>query len=165
MSHTGTQILYRIVHRDPRWLLERRYAPWLNMEGRMRALGLPLATDFDVFGFTLQGVHVPSLYHVPEGGRTHDLTVIGPNELLVEVATSSDGSAKSTEVMQALLALAPEDVLRLHIHKVRASGSWGEPPDARAIARAEVLTLETGNPDQWELAGNARGHSGGRSAC
>lgn len=62
MSHTGSQILYHIVNRDPRWLLERTYAPWPDMEAIMRQRGLPLfalesarpAREFDLFGFTLQ---------------------------------------------------------------------------------------------------------------
>jgi radical SAM family uncharacterized protein/radical SAM-linked protein len=62
MSHTGTQILYHIVNRDPRWLLDRVYAPWPDMERELRNRGLPLwglhhkrpVRDYDVLGFTLQ---------------------------------------------------------------------------------------------------------------
>jgi len=62
MSHTGTQILYHVVNRRPEWLMERAYAPWPDMEARMRERQLPLfsleshrpARDFDLIGFTLQ---------------------------------------------------------------------------------------------------------------
>ena len=62
MSHTGTQILYHVVNRRPDWLMERAYAPWPDMEARMRERGLPLfsleshqpARNFDLIGFTLQ---------------------------------------------------------------------------------------------------------------
>ena len=62
MSHTGTQILYHIVNRDPRWLLDRVYAPWPDMEEQIRTWGLPLwgleqrrpVAEYDVLGFTLQ---------------------------------------------------------------------------------------------------------------
>lgn len=62
MSHTGTQILYHVVNRRPEWLMERAYAPWPDMESRMRERGIPLfslesrrpARAFDVIGFTLQ---------------------------------------------------------------------------------------------------------------
>ena len=62
MSHPGTQILYHVVNRRPEWLMERAYAPWLDMECEMRRRGIPLfsleskraARDFDVLGFTLQ---------------------------------------------------------------------------------------------------------------
>jgi radical SAM family uncharacterized protein/radical SAM-linked protein len=62
MSHTGTQILYHVVNRDPRWLLDRVYAPWPDMEDQLRRRGLPLwglehkrvVGQYDVLGFTLQ---------------------------------------------------------------------------------------------------------------
>ncbi len=62
MSHTGTQILHHIVNRDPRWLLDRVYAPWPDMEEQLRNRGIPLwglehrqpVAEFDVLGFTLQ---------------------------------------------------------------------------------------------------------------
>jgi len=62
MSHTGTQILYHVVNRDPRWLLDRVYAPWPDMEAELRKRGIPLwglehrrpAGEFDILGFTLQ---------------------------------------------------------------------------------------------------------------
>ncbi|MCH7685016.1 MAG: B12-binding domain-containing radical SAM protein, partial [Gemmatimonadetes bacterium] len=62
MSHTGTQILYHIVNRDPRWLLDRVYAPWPDMEEQLRKRGLPLwglehrrsVCEYDILGFTLQ---------------------------------------------------------------------------------------------------------------
>lgn len=62
MSHTGTQILYHIVNRDPRWLLDRVYAPWPDMEDQLRKRGFPLwgleyrrpIVEYDILGFTLQ---------------------------------------------------------------------------------------------------------------
>ena len=62
MSHTGTQILYHVVNRRTDWLMERAYAPWPDMEAKLRELGLPLfslesrrpAADFDLIAFTLQ---------------------------------------------------------------------------------------------------------------
>jgi radical SAM family uncharacterized protein/radical SAM-linked protein len=62
MSHTGLKILYEIVNRRPDFACERTYAPWVDLEGRMRAEEIPLFTvesfapvsDFDVVGFSLQ---------------------------------------------------------------------------------------------------------------
>ena len=62
MSHAGTQILYHIVNRDPRWLLDRVYAPWPDMEEKLREHGIPLwglehrhpVREYDILGFTLQ---------------------------------------------------------------------------------------------------------------
>ncbi len=62
MSHTGTQILYHLVNRNPRWLLDRVYAPWPDMEEQLRMRNMPLwglhyrreVREYDVLGFTLQ---------------------------------------------------------------------------------------------------------------
>jgi len=62
MSHTGLKILYEIVNRRADFACERVYAPWVDLEARMRAEGIPLfsvesfapAADFDVLGFSLQ---------------------------------------------------------------------------------------------------------------
>jgi radical SAM family uncharacterized protein/radical SAM-linked protein len=62
MSHLGTKILYSLLNRDPRIACERAFAPWTDMEGELRARGLPLCAlesqrplaDFDVVGFSLQ---------------------------------------------------------------------------------------------------------------
>jgi radical SAM family uncharacterized protein/radical SAM-linked protein len=62
MSHTGLKILYEIVNRRPDFACERTYAPWVDLERRMREEGIPLFTvesfapvaDFDVVGFSLQ---------------------------------------------------------------------------------------------------------------
>lgn len=62
MSHLGLQILYHIVNSRADALMERVFAPWLDMEEKMREHKLPLFTlesyrpvrDFDVVAFTLQ---------------------------------------------------------------------------------------------------------------
>ena len=62
MSHTGLKILYEIVNRRADFACERVYAPWVDLESRMRESGVPLfttesfapAADFDVLGFSLQ---------------------------------------------------------------------------------------------------------------
>jgi radical SAM family uncharacterized protein/radical SAM-linked protein len=62
MSHLGTKIIYSYLNRDPRIACERAFAPWLDMEGELRARGLPLVSletqrplhEFDVVGFSLQ---------------------------------------------------------------------------------------------------------------
>lgn len=62
MSHTGLKILYEIVNRRPEFACERTYAPWVDLESRMREERIALFTvesfapvaDFDVVGFSLQ---------------------------------------------------------------------------------------------------------------
>ena len=62
MSHLGTKILYQILNsRDDVWA-ERVFAPWVDMEQRMREGGISLFSiesasplrDFDIIGFSLQ---------------------------------------------------------------------------------------------------------------
>lgn len=62
MSHLGMQILYQLINREKGLACERVFAPWPDMESRMRATGLPLYTletfrplnEMDIVGFTLQ---------------------------------------------------------------------------------------------------------------
>ncbi len=62
MSHTGLKILYELVNRRPEFACERVYAPWVDLEAKMRQQGIPLFStesfapvrDFDVLGFSLQ---------------------------------------------------------------------------------------------------------------
>jgi radical SAM family uncharacterized protein/radical SAM-linked protein len=62
MSHTGLKILYELVNRREDFACERVYAPWVDLEGKMREAGIPLfstesfapVADFDVLGFSLQ---------------------------------------------------------------------------------------------------------------
>jgi radical SAM family uncharacterized protein/radical SAM-linked protein len=62
MSHLGTKIIYSLLNRDPRIACERAFAPWLDMEGELRARDLPLVSletqrplcEFDVVGISLQ---------------------------------------------------------------------------------------------------------------
>ena len=62
MSHTGLKILYEIVNRRPDLACERVYAPWTDLERKMRERAIPLfstesfapVADFDVLGFSLQ---------------------------------------------------------------------------------------------------------------
>jgi hypothetical protein len=61
MSHTGLKILYEIVNRREDFACERVYAPWTDLEARMRRRHPLFSTesfapvaDFDVLGFSLQ---------------------------------------------------------------------------------------------------------------
>lgn len=62
MSNLGMRILYGALNREPEIRCERVYAPWTDMEAKMREMGLPLTahesgepvSDFDFLGITLQ---------------------------------------------------------------------------------------------------------------
>ena len=61
VSNQGLQILYSIINADPRYLCERVYAPWPDMEAELRSAGMPLFSleskrpvrEFDIVGFSL----------------------------------------------------------------------------------------------------------------
>lgn len=62
MSHFGSQILYHIVNRNPKWSLARAYTPWFDAEKIMRDEHIPLYSleyhtpvkDNDWIGFSMQ---------------------------------------------------------------------------------------------------------------
>jgi radical SAM family uncharacterized protein/radical SAM-linked protein len=62
MSHLGLKILYGLLNKPEGWAAERVYAPWPDMEARLRERGIPLLSlesytplsHFDVVGFSLQ---------------------------------------------------------------------------------------------------------------
>ena len=62
MSHLGLSILYHQANSHPDYLMERVFAPWVDMEGLMRENGIPLFSlesyrpvkEFHGLAFTLQ---------------------------------------------------------------------------------------------------------------
>src|SRR6185369_2335601 len=62
MSHLGLKILYSLLNKREGWAAERVYAPWPDMEAKLRERRIPLLSlesytplgDFDVVGFSLQ---------------------------------------------------------------------------------------------------------------
>ncbi len=62
MSNLGMRILYGALNREESVWCERVFAPWTDMEAKMREKGIPLAAhesgdpvkEFDFLGFTLQ---------------------------------------------------------------------------------------------------------------
>jgi radical SAM family uncharacterized protein len=62
MSHLGMKILYHLLNERQDTYCERVFAPWIDMDAKMREHGIPLfaletqdkVRDFDFVGFTLQ---------------------------------------------------------------------------------------------------------------
>ncbi|MCK4260512.1 MAG: TIGR03960 family B12-binding radical SAM protein [Halanaerobiales bacterium] len=62
MSHLGIKILYHLLNQRENWVTERVFAPWVDMESKMREHHIPLFAlesqlpikEFDFIGFTLQ---------------------------------------------------------------------------------------------------------------
>lgn len=73
MSYLGFDILYHLLNHEPWMVVERVYAPWVDMEEALRRYGIPLFSleskrslaDFDIIGFTLQyELHYPTLLNM-----------------------------------------------------------------------------------------------------
>lgn len=62
MSHLGLRILYHLVNEQEQFLMERVFAPWVDLEQELRSRKIPLFSleswrpirDFDCVAFTLQ---------------------------------------------------------------------------------------------------------------
>jgi radical SAM-linked protein len=95
----------------------------------------------------------------------YDLAALDGRSVVLELRTASDGSAKPTEILEAACGVPRHLLPLILIHRTdtRLAGG-GSPLDGCAVAVGEH-TVETGNSDQWEPAGNPRGDSGGRHPC
>jgi hypothetical protein len=92
----------------------------------------------------------------------HDLTALDGATVVLELRTASDGSAKPTEVLEAAYGVPRHLTPLVNIHK---TGTWlagGASPLDGCEVTAGDDSVETGDSDQWEPAGDPRGHSGGR---
>lgn len=62
ISNLGLKILYHLLNQEDDFVCERAYAPWTDMEARLREKGLPLYSlesktplgEFDILGFSFQ---------------------------------------------------------------------------------------------------------------
>ena len=88
MSHLGTKILYHIANSRPDTLMERVFAPWVDMEEKLRERKIPLFSlesyrplkEFDILAFTLQYemsftniINMLDLAQIPLHSRDRDL--------------------------------------------------------------------------------------------
>ena len=92
----------------------------------------------------------------------HDLAALDARRVVLELQAANDGSAKPTDVLGAVGAVPKHLLPLIHIHRTdtRVAGG-GSPLDACAVAVGDP-SVETGNSDQWQPAGDPRGDSRGR---
>lgn len=127
MSHLGSRILYGLLNEIEDTAVERVYAPWPDMEEKMRSFGIPLFSlesfqpvkDFDFLGFTFQYeltftniLNMLDLAGIPlksEERKTGDPFVIagGPSafnpetmSLFIDFFVLGDGEEVILEIMQ-----------------------------------------------------------------
>ena len=131
MSYLGFKILYHLLNKQQGVQAERVYAPWIDMEAKMRERKLPLRTletkkalkDCDIVGFTLQYelsytniLNMLDLGGVPvlaaERGEKDPLVIVGgpcvynPEPLadFFDFAIIGEGEEVMDEVMEAYKA-------------------------------------------------------------
>jgi radical SAM family uncharacterized protein len=130
MSNLGVAILYDILNRQPDMLAERVYTPWPDMEGVLRAAGLPLyglETKHPLHAFDLIGISLPyeSLYtnalsvldlggvklHAAERGETDPVVIAGghatfnpePMSDFIDAFVIGEGEEAILDVARAVL--------------------------------------------------------------
>ena len=95
----------------------------------------------------------------------YDLAATDGCTVALELRTASDGSAKPTEILEAACGVPRHLVPLIQIHKTDTRLADGGSPLAACLVTAGDDTVETGNSDQWQPAGDPRGDSGGRHPC
>lgn len=152
MSNLGLMILYDILNRQDDILCERVYAPWLDMEERLRGAGVPLCsletrhalTEFDIVGISLpyELNYTNALTILSLGGMSPLAAERRPEDPLVIAGGSG---AYNPEPMAAFFDLfvigEGEEVLlelvRLYAQwKREAAGASARPPKADFLRRA-----------------------------
>ncbi len=95
----------------------------------------------------------------------HDLAALDDRRVVLELGAAKDGSARPTEILEAACGVPRHLLPLINIHRTDARiAGGGSPLDACAPAVGEE-TVEKGNSDQWEPAGDPRGDSRGRHPC
>ncbi len=135
MSNLGLQILYYVVNRQPDFLAERAYAPWIDMEDLLRRGGTPLFSlesrrplaDFDMLGISLSleltytnVLNVLDLAGLPvmaaERGQEHPIVIAGgsgaynpePMAPFFDLFVAGDGEDVLPELMRLYASLRAE---------------------------------------------------------
>jgi radical SAM family uncharacterized protein/radical SAM-linked protein len=175
MSHLGLQILYRILNGMADVVCERCYAPWPDMEEKLRHHGLPLCSlesrrplfSFDIVGFSIQYelsytnlLMMLDLGGIPikrgERGEEHPLVIAG--------GPSAFNPAPLADFIDLFVIGEGEEVITeiaLAVREVRSrGGKRGEQLGAlAAIPGIYVPSVQQGNkaikkriipdPDKW----------------
>lgn len=94
-----------------------------------------------------------------------DLAALDGSTVVLELRTASDGSAKPTEILEAACGVPKHLLPLINIHKTDTWFADGLAPLAGCTVTAGETSVETGDIDQWEPAGDPRGDPGGRHPC
>ena len=135
MSNLGLLILYDLVNQDKRFLAERSFVPWTDMEDLMREFELPLYTleskrpllDFDIIGVSLpyeslytNFLNALDLAGIPQYARDRDegypLIIAGghaafnpePVAPFIDIFVIGEGEEALLEILDSFTSLDPE---------------------------------------------------------
>ncbi|HPN34822.1 MAG TPA: TIGR03960 family B12-binding radical SAM protein [bacterium] len=165
MSYLGFPILYHLLNRMPGVCAERAFAPWTDMEGRMRELGIPLFSletfsslrEFDVVGFTLQyELHATTLLNlidligVPVWAKERSS---GP--LLLAGGPSAFNPEPLADFFDAFVIGDGEEVIQ-EIAELVAAGkrqAWDRPVLLRALAGLQGVYVPHFYQPTYDAAG------------
>jgi len=103
--------------------------------------------------------------HVDLRPFVYDLAALDGRSVMLELRTASDGSAKPTEILEVACGVPRRLLPLILIHRTETRLAGGGSPLEACTVTVGEHTVETGNSDQWEPAGNPRGDSGGRHPC
>lgn len=139
MSHLGMKILYHLLNERKDTYCERVFAPWVDLESKMREHGIPLfaleshdpVKDFDILGFTLQYemsytniVNMLNLADIPiyssERTKEHPFVCAGgpcaynPEPLadIIDFFTLGEGEEIINEILDVYVKWKEDDVPR-----------------------------------------------------
>ena len=175
MSHLGMKILYSLFNeREDIWC-ERVFAPWIDMEARMREKNIPLyglesgdpLTDFDFIGFTLQYelsytnvLGMLDLGHIPlhnrDRGEKDPIVVAGgpcacnPEPLadFIDIFFLGEGEEVDLEVMDLYRACQKEGVSRREFLRRAAQIEGCYVPDFYEVTYQEDGTIRAITPKE-----------------
>ncbi len=152
MSNLGVQVLYEVVNRDDRFIAERAFAPWFDMEAEMRRARLPLfgletrhsLADFDVIGFTLpyeldhaNVLNMLNLAGIPvrarDRGSNHPVIIAG--------GSTTTNPEPMADFIDAFLIGEGEDALPAFLSTFRDMQDHGERPDRERFLRAAAASV------------------------
>jgi radical SAM-linked protein len=94
-----------------------------------------------------------------------DLAALDGRTVALELQTADNGSAKPTEILEVAFEVPRHLTPLVNIHKTDTRLAGGLAPLDGCVVAVGDNSVETGDSDQWEPAGNPRGDSGGRHPC
>lgn len=166
MSYMGFSILYHILNQQERVYAERAFAPWPDMEARMRELKTPLfsletfspLSDFDVFGLTFQyELHYPTMLNLLDlAGIPLESRERQGFPLVIGGGPSAFNPEPVADFMDAIVLGDGEEVVLKIVQVIRQAKSegWSRRDCLRALARVDGVYVPQFYDAHYDAGGN-----------